>query len=70
MRRLLALLLAVLPTSSLKRRLGGLFFDWDIDPTAHIGPSLILVPKLRMGPGASIGPFNVMRGFHGRLRLE
>jgi acetyltransferase-like isoleucine patch superfamily enzyme len=68
MRRLLALLLAVLP-SSLKRRVGGIFLDWDIDPTAYIGPSLILVPKLTMGPGSSIGPFNVMRGFQ-ELRLE
>ena len=68
MRRLLALLLAVLP-SSLKRRVGAIFFDWEIDPSAYIGPSLILVPKLRMGPNSSIGPFNVIRGIE-ELRLE
>jgi acetyltransferase-like isoleucine patch superfamily enzyme len=57
----------VLP-SSLKRRLGRLIFGWEIHPTAYIGPSVILVPRLVMGPGASIGPLNVIRGIE-ELRL-
>src|SRR5919106_1468176 len=68
MRRLLALLMVVLP-SALRRRLGRAVFGWDIHPTAYIGPSLILVSKLTMGPGSSIGPLNVLRGLE-ELRLE
>jgi serine acetyltransferase len=60
MRRALALLMIVLP-SSLKRRLGRLIFGWEIHPTAYIGPSVILVPRIVMGPGARIGPLNVIR---------
>src|SRR4051812_48272127 len=67
MRRLLALLMVVFP-SSLKRRIGRVVFGWDIHPTAYLGPSLILVPKLTMGPGSSIGPLNVVRGIE-ELRL-
>jgi acetyltransferase-like isoleucine patch superfamily enzyme len=67
MRRLLALLMVVLP-SSLKRRIGRAVFGWEIHPTAYIGPSLILVSRLSMGPGASIGPLNVVRGIE-ELRL-
>jgi acetyltransferase-like isoleucine patch superfamily enzyme len=67
MRRLLAVLIVVLP-SSLRRRLGRAVFGWDIHPTAYLGPSLILVSKLTMGPGASIGPLNVVRGLE-ELRL-
>jgi acetyltransferase-like isoleucine patch superfamily enzyme len=68
MRRLLALLLVVLP-STLRRRVGRAVFGWDIHPTAYLGPSLLLVSKLTMGPGASIGPLNVVRGVE-ELRLE
>jgi acetyltransferase-like isoleucine patch superfamily enzyme len=60
--------MVVLP-SSLKRRIGRVAFGWDIHPTAYLGPSLILVSKLTMGPGASIGPLNVVRGVE-ELRLE
>jgi acetyltransferase-like isoleucine patch superfamily enzyme len=67
MRRAWALLMIVLP-SSLKRRLGRRILGWDIHPTAYIGPSVILVPRLVMGPGASIGPLNVIRGIE-ELRL-
>lgn len=67
MRRLLALLIVFLP-SSLKRRVGGRVFGWDVHPTAYIGPSLILARRLTMGPGSSIGPFNVVRGIE-ELRL-
>jgi acetyltransferase-like isoleucine patch superfamily enzyme len=58
----------VLP-SSLKRRLGRLIYGWSIHPTAHIGPSVILVPRLSMGAGARIGPLNVIRGID-ELRLD
>jgi acetyltransferase-like isoleucine patch superfamily enzyme len=68
MRRLFALFVVVLP-ASLRRRLGRLVLGWDIHPTAYIGPSLILVSKLTMGPGASIGPLNVVRGLE-ELRLD
>lgn len=68
MRRLLALLIVVLP-SSLRRRIGQRAFGWDIHPTAYLGPSLLLVSKLTMGPGSSIGPLNVVRGVE-ELRLE
>jgi acetyltransferase-like isoleucine patch superfamily enzyme len=67
MRRLLALLMVFMP-SALKRRLGRAVFGWDIHPTARIGPSLILVDRLSMGPGALIGPLNVIRGI-AELRL-
>lgn len=47
--------------SSLKRRLGTWLLGWDIHPTAYLGRSIIQVRKLTMGPGASIGPRNVIR---------
>jgi acetyltransferase-like isoleucine patch superfamily enzyme len=50
----------VLP-SRLKRHVGRLLLGWDIDPTAYIGRSVILVRHLSMGPGSSIGPLNVIR---------
>jgi acetyltransferase-like isoleucine patch superfamily enzyme len=50
--------------AELARRLLG----WDIDPTAHIGPSLIMVKHVTMGPESSIGPFNMIRGLD-QLRL-
>ena len=68
MRRLLAVLIVVLP-SSWKRRIGRVMLGWDVHPTAYIGPSLILVSKLKMGPGSVIGPLNVVRGIE-ELRLE
>lgn len=60
MRRFLALLTVFLP-QSMKRFIGRRFLNWDIHPTAHLGRSLIFVKKLTMGPGSSIGPFNVIR---------
>jgi acetyltransferase-like isoleucine patch superfamily enzyme len=57
----------VLP-SSLKRHIGRLLFGWDIDRTAYIGRSVILVRHLSMGPGSSIGPLNVIRDLE-ELRL-
>jgi acetyltransferase-like isoleucine patch superfamily enzyme len=67
MRLFLALLMALLPTR-FRRRFGMLAFGWDIHPTAHIGPSLLLVTHLSMGPRASIGPLNVIRAVE-ELRL-
>jgi len=57
----------VLP-SPLKRYLGRVIYGWDIHPTAHIGRSVILVPHVSMGPGASIGPLNVIKDLE-ELRL-
>jgi len=54
----------VLPWA-LRRRAYQALFGWEIHPTARIGASLVDVDMVRMGPDASIGPFNV---FH-RLRL-
>ncbi|HTU39751.1 MAG TPA: hypothetical protein VMF35_17250 [Acidimicrobiales bacterium] len=41
---------------------------WDVHPTAYIGRSVIVVGHLVMGPGASIGPFNVIKDLE-ELRL-
>jgi acetyltransferase-like isoleucine patch superfamily enzyme len=68
MRRILALFLVVMP-QSVKRFVGRHAFGWEIDRTAHIGASVLLVSRLKMGPGASIGPLNVIRGLE-ELRLE
>jgi len=51
----------VLP-KSVKPGFARRFLGWDIDPTARIGRSLILVGHVSMGPGAIIGSFNVIRG--------
>ena len=50
----------VLP-SRLKGHLGKWLLGWDVHPTAYIGRSVILVGHLSMGPGASIGPLNVIK---------
>lgn len=60
MRRLIALLMIVLP-QGLKHLVARRVFDWDIHPTARIGRSVILVKHLSMGPESFIGPFNVIR---------
>ncbi len=52
--------MVVLP-SRLKAHLGRLLLGWDVDPTAYIGRSVVLVQHLSMGPGASIGPLNVIK---------
>ena len=68
MRRLLAMLVIVLP-QRLKRLVGRLLLGWDIHPTARIGPSVILVRRLTMGPHSHIGPFNLIRDLD-ELRLD
>lgn len=63
-----ALLMFVLP-AGLKRHVGRTFLGWDIDKTAYLGRSLLIgVRNLSMGPGASIGPFNLIRDLD-ELRL-
>jgi acetyltransferase-like isoleucine patch superfamily enzyme len=52
----------------LRAELARKVFGWDIDPTAYIGRSVIMVGHVTMGPEASIGPFNVIRGLD-ELRL-
>ena len=52
----------------LRAELARRVFGWDIDPTAHIGRSLILVQHVSMGPETSIGSLNVIRNLE-ELRL-
>jgi acetyltransferase-like isoleucine patch superfamily enzyme len=52
--------MVVLP-SRLKLYLGRWLLGWDVDPTAHIGRSVVLVGHLSMGPGAVIGSLNVIK---------
>jgi carbonic anhydrase/acetyltransferase-like protein (isoleucine patch superfamily) len=52
--------MVVLP-SKLKVHLGRWLLGWDVHPTAFIGRSVVLVRQLSMGPGASIGPLNVIK---------
>lgn len=58
---LFALLLVALP-SRLRTRFARSVLHWDIHPTAAIGRSIIRVRHVRMGPGAWIGPRNMIRG--------
>jgi acetyltransferase-like isoleucine patch superfamily enzyme len=60
--------MVVLP-SRLKLHLGRWLLGWDVDPTAYIGRSVVLVGHLSMGPGASIGPLNVIKDLE-ELRLS
>jgi acetyltransferase-like isoleucine patch superfamily enzyme len=68
MRLAWACCMCVLP-SRLRHLVGRLIFGWDIHPSAYVGRSVILVPRLTMGPGSSIGPFNVIRDIE-ELRLS
>jgi hypothetical protein len=65
--KLIALLMLVLPPS-LRAEVARKVLGWNIDPTARIGRSLIMVKHVTMGPESSIGPFNVIRGLD-ELRL-
>lgn len=67
MQRLCAVLLIVLP-ASLRRILATRVLGWDIHPTAHLGRSVIQAGHVSLGPGASIGARNVIRGIE-ELRL-
>ena len=68
MRWLLAAVLIVLP-SPLRRLFAVRVLGWEIDPTAYLGRSVILVDKVTMGPGSTIGPRNMIRDLE-ELRLE
>lgn len=57
----------VLP-SRLKISLARKLLGWDVHPSAYIGRSIVLVDHLSMGPGASIGPMNVIKDLE-ELRL-
>ena len=59
--------MVVLP-SRLKLHLGRWLLGWDVHPTAYIGRSVVLVGRLSLGPGASIGPLNVIKDLE-ELRL-
>jgi acetyltransferase-like isoleucine patch superfamily enzyme len=63
----MAFCMFVLP-SRLKGYLGRTLLGWDVHPTAYLGRSVVLVRHLSMGPGASIGPLNVIRDLD-ELRL-
>jgi acetyltransferase-like isoleucine patch superfamily enzyme len=66
-RMALAYVFAVVPMS-LKRIIARHIYKWDIDPTAYIGPSVLTVRHVSMGPGASIGGRNVITNLN-ELRL-
>jgi acetyltransferase-like isoleucine patch superfamily enzyme len=57
---IVALLLVLLPRR-VKRFAARHLLGWDLDPSAHIGRSIVLVKHVSMGPGAVIGSFNVIR---------
>ncbi|KQZ66868.1 hypothetical protein [Nocardioides sp. Root151] len=67
MRLALAVLMIVLP-QRLKHLLARHVLKWDVDPTAYIGRSLVMVRKVTLGPGSSIGPMNIIRDLE-ELRL-
>jgi acetyltransferase-like isoleucine patch superfamily enzyme len=57
MRLAFAYVFAFLPMP-LKRLIGKWIYGWDIHPTAYIGPSVLTIGHLSMGPDASIGGRN------------
>jgi acetyltransferase-like isoleucine patch superfamily enzyme len=67
MRLLFAYVFAYLPMP-LKRVVARFLYKWDIHPTAYIGPSVLTVRHVCMGPGASIGGRNVITNLD-ELRL-
>ncbi|WP_198020123.1 acyltransferase [Nocardioides sp. J54] len=62
MTRVLALLLIFLP-QRLKHVVARRLLGWEIHPTAYIGRSLVMVPRVTMEEGAQIGHLNVIRDF-------
>ncbi len=67
MRLALSLLMPLLP-SSLRRIVARRLLGWDVAPTAFIGRSIVSATHVTLGPGSSIGPFNVIRHLE-RLEL-
>ena len=68
MRLAFAYLFACAPMS-LKRVIAKYVYKWDIHPTAYMGPSVLTVRHVAMGPGASIGGRNVITNLN-ELRLD
>ncbi len=68
MRLLLAYVFAFVPMS-LKRIIAQHVYKWDIHPTAYIGPSVLTVRRVSMGPGSSIGGRNVITNLN-ELRMD
>jgi acetyltransferase-like isoleucine patch superfamily enzyme len=61
MRFLIQILLLFLPWPVRRRALNAAF-NYQIDPSAHIGWSLILPRRLRMGTGSRIGSLTLVKG--------
>jgi acetyltransferase-like isoleucine patch superfamily enzyme len=68
MRLAFAYVFAVVPMA-LKRIIARYVYKWDIAPTAYIGPSVLTVRHVSMGPGARIGGRNVITNLD-RLSLD
>ena len=58
-RLVFAYVFAFLPMP-LKRLIAQRVYGWDLHPTAYIGPSVLTVRHLSMGPGAKIGARNTI----------
>ena len=67
MRLAFAYVFAFLPMP-LKRLVARWVYRWDLHPTAYIGPSVLTVRRLSMGPGSAIGGRNTITNVN-ELRL-
>jgi acetyltransferase-like isoleucine patch superfamily enzyme len=63
-----AFLLPLLP-GGMRRLVARLVLGWDVDPTARIGRSVVIVDEVVLGPGALIGHGNMVKGLS-ELRLD
>ncbi|HEY6472163.1 MAG TPA: hypothetical protein VIY26_04665 [Acidimicrobiales bacterium] len=68
MRLVFAYIFAFLPMP-IKRIVAKWVYKWDIDPSAYIGPSVLTVDHVSMGPGTFIGGRNVITNLN-ELRME
>lgn len=59
--RKLCLIVSIALPWAIKRRLLGVLLGYVLDPTARIGLALVDVRHARLGPGAKIGSFTVIR---------
>lgn len=67
LRLALAYVFKFLPMS-LKRIVAKWIYKWDIHPTAYIGPSVLVIDEVSMGPGTRIGARNVITNLN-ELRM-
>jgi acetyltransferase-like isoleucine patch superfamily enzyme len=67
LRLALAYVFKFLPMS-LKRIVAKWIYKWDIHPTAYIGPSVLVIDEVTMGPGTRIGARNVITNLN-ELRM-